>query len=68
MKNFIVANVNDSRDYFVTDNLNELIKEIYESELGWGESFETVKEYFFSAYVVFESKSEISEIDSPLFI
>ncbi len=68
MKNFIAINVDDGRDYFVTDNLNELIKDIYESELNWGEPFETVKGYFFNNYIVFESGSEISEIDSPLFV
>ena len=62
MKNFIAVNVDDSRDYFVTDNLNELIKEIYEVDLADGESFETVKEYFFSTYVVFESNTEINEV------
>jgi hypothetical protein len=68
MKNFIAINVDDGRDYFVTDNLNELIKDIYESELNWGEPFETVKGYFFNNYIVFESESEISEVGSSLFI
>jgi hypothetical protein len=68
MKNFVVISKEDSNDYFIVDNLNELINEMFEVDLMNGDSFETVKGYFFNNYIVFESESEISEIDSPLFI
>jgi len=68
MKNFIAVSREDSSDYFIVDNLNELISEMYEVDLMNGDSFDTVKGYFFDNFIVFESGSEISEIDSPLFI
>jgi hypothetical protein len=68
MKNFVVVSREDSNDYFIVDNLSELISEMYEVDLMNGDSFDTVKGYFFNNYIVFESESEISEIDSPLFI
>jgi hypothetical protein len=68
MKNFVVISKEDSNDYFIVDNLNELINEMFEVDLMNGDSFDTVKGYFFNNYIVFESESEISEIDSPLFI
>jgi hypothetical protein len=68
MKNFVVISREDSNDYFIVDNLNELINEMFEVDLMNGDSFDTVKGYFFNNYIVFESESEISEIDSPLFI
>ena len=68
MKNFVVISKEDSNDYFIVDNLNELINEMFEVDLMNGDSFDTVKGYFFNDYIVFESESEISEIDSPLFI
>jgi hypothetical protein len=68
MKNFVVISKEDSSDYFIVDNLNELINEMFEVDLMNGDSFDTVKGYFFNNYIVFESESEISEIDSPLFI
>jgi hypothetical protein len=68
MKNFVVISKEDSSDYFIVDNLNELINEMFEVDLLNGDSFDTVKGYFFDNFIVFESESEISEIDSPLFI
>lgn len=68
MKNFVVISKEDSSDYFIVSDLNELINEMFEVDLMNGDSFDTVKGYFFDNYIVFESESEISEIDSPLFI
>ena len=62
MKNFVVISKEDSSDYFIVSDLNELINEIYEVDLMNGESFETVKGYFFNNYIVFESESEIKEV------
>ena len=62
MKNFIVVSIEDSSDYFIVNDLNELINEMYEVDLMNGESFETVKGYFFNNYIVSESDSEIKEV------
>lgn len=68
MKNFVVISTESCYDYFIVNDLNELINEMYEVDLMNGDSFDTVKGYFFDNYIVFESGSEISEIDSPLFV
>ena len=62
MKNFVVVSIEDSSDYFIVNDLNELINEMYEVDLMNGESFETVKGYFFNNYIMFESDSEIKEV------
>ena len=62
MKNFVVISKEDSSDYFIVNDLNELINEMYEVDLMNGDSFETVKGYFFNNYIVFESDSEIKEV------
>ena len=64
MKNFVVISKEDSSDYFIVDNLNELINEMFEVDLLNGDSFDTVKGYFFNNYIVFESENEISEVSS----
>ena len=76
MKNFVVISKEDSSDYFIVNStescydyfivndLNELISEMYEVNLLEGESFETVKGYFFDNYIVFESDSEIKEVSN----
>mgnify|MGYP003351479175 CR=1 FL=1 len=46
MKNFVVVSKENSCDYFIVSDLNELISEMYEVELMRGELFETVKGYF----------------------
>lgn len=63
MKNFVVVNIEDSCDYFMVNDLNELINEMYEVDLLNGDSFETVKGYFFDNYIAFESDSEIKEVN-----
>jgi hypothetical protein len=62
MKNFVVISTESCYDYFIVNDLNELINEIYEVDLMNGDSFETVKGYFFNNYIVFESDSEIKEV------
>jgi hypothetical protein len=64
MKNFVVISKEDSSDYFIVDNLNELINEMFEVDLLNGDSFDTVKGYFFDNFIVFESENEISEVSS----
>jgi hypothetical protein len=62
MKNFVVISTESCYDYFIVNDLNELINEMYEVDLMNGDSFETVKGYFFNNYIVFESDSEIKEV------
>ena len=62
MKNFVVISKEDSSDYFIVSDLNELINEMFEVDLLNGDSFETVKGYFFNNYIVFESESKIDEV------
>jgi hypothetical protein len=56
----VVDKVNDF-DYFYTNDLDALIREMYEHELEYYESFEQIKELFHSHYMVFSSESEIIE-------
>ena len=62
MKNFVVISTESCYDYFIVNDLNELINEMYEVDLMNGDSFETVKGYLFNNYIVFESDSEIKEV------
>jgi hypothetical protein len=62
MKKQFVA-IEKSGDFnYIVDDLNDLINEMYECELSNGESFETVKQWFFENHIVFESDSEIKEV------
>jgi hypothetical protein len=63
MKNFVVVNIEHRCDYFMVNDLNELINEMYEVDLMNGDSFDTVKGYFFDNFIVFESDSEIKEVE-----
>jgi hypothetical protein len=62
MKNFVVISKEDSSDYFIVSDLNELINEMFEIDLMNGDSFETVRGYLFNNYIVFESESKIDEV------
>jgi hypothetical protein len=60
MKNYLVVNVDDANDFYLVNDLNELIKEMYECEL-FEKEFEEVKGMFFECFKVFVSESEIIE-------
>lgn len=60
-KHFLVVNIGDGSDYYMTNDLNEIIREMYEPDLDNGEDFETVKDWFYDNFIVFESDSEIKE-------
>jgi hypothetical protein len=62
MKNFVVISKEDSSDYFIVSDLNELINEMFEVDLLNGDSFETVRGYLFNNFIVFESESKIDEV------
>jgi hypothetical protein len=60
MKNYLVVNIDDANDFFLVNDLTELIKEMYECEL-FEKEFEEVERMFFECFKVFTSESEIIE-------
>jgi hypothetical protein len=60
MKNYLVVNVDDVNDFYLVNDLNELIKEMYECEL-FEKEFDEVERMFFECFKVFTSESEIIE-------
>jgi hypothetical protein len=60
MKNYLVVNIDDANDFYLVNDVNELIKEMYECEL-FEKNFEEVKGMFFECFKVFNSESEIIE-------
>jgi hypothetical protein len=60
MKNYLVVNIDDVNDFYLVNDVNELIKEMYECEL-FEKEFEEVKRMFFECFKVFNSESEIIE-------
>jgi hypothetical protein len=59
MAKYLAVNIEDGCDYWRTDDLTELIMDIFEAELEYNE-FEVVKERFFDRYIVFVSESDIT--------
>ena len=59
-KYYLVVDKVDDFDYFYTNDLDALIREMYEPDLEY-KSFEQIKELFHSHYMVFSSESEIVE-------
>jgi hypothetical protein len=60
MKNYLVVSVDDVNDFYLVNDLTELIKEMYECEL-FEKEFEEVERMFFECFKVFTSESEIIE-------
>ena len=60
MKNYLVVNIDYANDFYLVNDLNELIKEMYECEL-FEKEFEEVERMFFEYFKVFTSESEIIE-------
>ena len=58
MKNYLVVNIDDANDFYLVNDVNELIKEMYECEL-FEKEFEEVERMFFECFKVFTSESEI---------
>jgi hypothetical protein len=64
MKKYLVVNSEDGNDFYIVDDLKELIEEMYEFELVQNEeSFESVSEKFYSFYQVFEINGEIKALN-----
>jgi hypothetical protein len=62
-KQFLVIDLNDA-SYYIVDDLNLLIAEMYEVELGNGEDIDTViGQWFLENYKVFEIEGTISEFN-----
>ena len=61
MKNYLVVNIEDGNDFYLVDDLTELINEMYECEL-FNNEFEVVKGWFFENFKVFVSNSDIIEL------
>jgi len=59
-KYYLIVDKVDDFDYFYTNDLDALIREMYEPDLEY-KSFEQIKELFHSHYMVFSSESEIIE-------
>jgi hypothetical protein len=53
MKNFLVVNRNNANNFFITDNLNALIVELFANELEKN-AFSSVEELFKATYKVFK--------------
>ena len=60
MRNYLVINIEDGNDFYLVDDLTELINEMYSQEL-FDNDFEIVKGWFLENYKVFISNSDIEE-------
>jgi hypothetical protein len=60
MKNFLVVNRNNANNFFITDNLNSLIVELFANELKKN-TFSVVEEVFHNSFKVFKVDGNIEE-------
>ena len=58
--NYLVVNIEDGYEFYLVNDVNELINEMYSQEL-YDNDFETVKGWFLENYKVFISNSDIEE-------
>ena len=58
---YLVVSFEDVNDFYIDDDLNDLIIDIYDCELE-NNSFDVVKGWFFQNYKVFVSDSNIEEV------
>ena len=58
---YLVVSSEDIYDFYIVDDLNDLIIDIYDCELE-NNSFDVVKGWFFENYKVFVSDSNIKEV------
>ena len=58
---YLVISSEDIYDFYIVDDLNDLIIDIYDCELE-NNSFDVVKGWFFEYYKVFVSDSNIEEV------
>ena len=65
MRKYLVISIEDGNDFYLVDDLTELISEMYECEL-FDNEFEVVKGWFFDNYKVFVSGSDIIELTKDI--
>ena len=65
MKKYLVINIVDGNDFYLTDDLTELISEMYSQEL-FDNEFEVVKGWFFNNYKVFVSGCDMIELTKDI--
>ena len=65
MKKYLVINIVDGNDFYLTDDLTELISEMYSQEL-FDNEFEVVKGWFFDNYKVFVSGCDMIELTKDI--
>lgn len=58
--NYLVVCIEDGNEFYLVNDVNELINEMYSQEL-YDNDFETVKGWFLENYKVFISNSDIEE-------
>jgi hypothetical protein len=58
--NYLVVNIEDANEFYLVNDVNELINEMYSQEL-YDNDFEIVKGWFLENYKVFFSNSDIEE-------
>ena len=59
--NYLVVSSEDVNDFYIVDDLDDLITDIYDCELE-NNSFDVVKVWFFEYYKVFVSDGNIKEV------
>ena len=65
MKKYLVISIEDGNDFYLVDDLTELISEMYSQEL-FDNLFEVVKGWFFENFKVFVSGSDIIELTEDI--
>ena len=63
--NYLVVCIEDGNEFYLVNDVNELINEMYSQEL-YDNEFEVVKGWFFSNYKVFVSNSNIIELTEDI--
>jgi hypothetical protein len=58
---YLVVSSEDVNDFYIDDDLDAIITDIYDCELE-NNSFDVVKRWFFEYYKVFVSDSDIKEV------
>ena len=58
--NYLVVNIEDANEFYLVNDVNELINEMYSQEL-YDNDFEIVKGWLLENYKVFISNSDIEE-------
>ena len=63
MKQFLVIDLFDTPNHYIVNDLESLIREMYEVELMNGESFENVNQWFNDNHKISEIEGTIKEIN-----